>query len=93
MGPLSITPVTPAGGFGFSIPVTLGSAGPQVLVPKGTGRDPVKLQPLPGTPAAQERSCNTGRRITGRLCCCYIMGAGKNMSGIQQIHWGTSWYL
>ena len=30
-----------------------------------------------GIPAAQETSSNAGRRITGRVCCCSMMGAGE----------------
>ena len=30
-----------------------------------------------GTLAAQETSCNAGRRVTGRACCCSVMGAGE----------------
>lgn len=47
----------------------------------GTGRDPVKAWSCSashaGTLATQERSCNAGRRITGRACCCSMMGAGE----------------
>ena len=30
-----------------------------------------------GIPVAQDRSSNAGRRITGRACCCSMMGAGE----------------